>query len=42
MKQAKIGGGANLAEDKSLNLIMLGLRLNDDSIWCIKYKTIGL
>lgn len=39
VKQAKIGGDANLAED---NLIMLGLRLYDCSIWYIKYKNIGL
>lgn len=42
MKQDKIGGDANLAEDKSLNLIMLGLKINDHSIWYIKYKNIGL
>lgn len=42
VKQDKIGCDANLAEDKSLNLIMLGLRINDHIIWYIKYKNIGV
>lgn len=42
VKKAEIGGDANLAEDKSFNLIMQGPRLNGCSIWWIKPKNTGL